>query len=201
MQNVNYESHLVMFYNIPYNCSNEDFYQYAIQFGEISKFEPQINKHGICFVLYYDIRCSRQAILDTTNNSNNFMAQYAICPFFPMEKMSSKISVSYKDNRLIKLIELVQIFSEYGEIQQSALISPQKAEITFFDSRSSNKACSLTNDEIEIKLIFNTDQNQSNSFINLTRDIDEENQIKILKKKLSMCEKENINLKDRKNYA
>ena len=199
------QGHLIMFFNIPYNYNPKDFFHFALQFGEISEYLSSIDKQGICFATFFDMRCAKRAVAETNIKSNVFCVNYSYS-FFPMNKVSSKIWISYKDNRLTKLCEIIDIVKQFGDIQQSILISPQKAEITFFDSRSSDKACNSEIDDLNIILILNDAQRyqSSNNYFYYSNIISNENQnsskIKSLTKSLSLTQEENRKLKRNEKY-
>lgn len=56
--------HTVFFYNIPYTLPREDFISFAQQYGEISNQYLTIDKKGVAFITYFDIRNSERAVAD-----------------------------------------------------------------------------------------------------------------------------------------
>ena len=67
---INNPLHTVFFYNIPYNVSNEEFRNFALQYGEIMNLHPNLSK-GQAFATYYDIRNAEKAVHDVQDKEFN----------------------------------------------------------------------------------------------------------------------------------
>lgn len=77
------------------------FNEYASLYGQISIFQELINEHWAYFVCYFDSRSASKAISDSISHSCFIKTDYAWSSLFPIEKLSSTLIVSYKDNSLI----------------------------------------------------------------------------------------------------
>lgn len=141
MQDKPYSNHLIYFKNIPYQMEVSQFREFANQYGQISIFQEFINKHGTCFVCYFDSRSASKVISDAISKSYIIKPEYAWNSIFPIEKLSSTLIVSYKNNSLIEIDVILKIFNQYGDIS-NVLLNDEKniIKLVYFDTRSSFNA-------------------------------------------------------------
>ena len=181
-----YSDHLIFYKNIPYQMDASKFRDYVNQFGQISIFQNFISKHGSCFVCYYDFRSANKAINDAISKSNIFQPDYAWNSLFPIEKLSSTIVVSYKDNSLIEADAILKIFNQYGEISKTSLNDEKNIiKLVYYDTRSSFDAYNSHLENFIILLIHPFEYQMSINF--LKRMIKNQNELASYK---SLYEKE-----------
>ena len=142
-----YPLHTVFIHNVPYECTSEDIKKRAEKYGEISLYYPLINKKGICFVSYFDIRCAEKA-KDEFNSMvidcRHLEATYAYKPEFDTKrdlcKMCSTVTVkaaSEVDPEAVK-----SVLSTYGELRDFEVLGLSSFVVKYFDSRIADKVVS-----------------------------------------------------------
>lgn len=151
--------HTAFFSNIPFNYPIESFKQFVSQYGEIVNMYSLIDKKGIAFVTYYDIRNAEKAVEQANDkllNGRNIRTNYANKSFFPhRDPRATCASIIIRCDKMPTNIQLQDVFNsmkEYGEIQQ-ALPGEQPGQfiIRYYDIRDAQKAYHTTNQRLTIK--------------------------------------------------
>lgn len=117
MQTISGPGHLLLITNIPYLIDKASFYHYLKQFGEISLYNEIINTKGMCFVGYFDSRSASQALFDINSIKYQYQAKYIWSNFFPIEKISSTVSVCKGNMDQIEIPDVSKSLNDFGEIR------------------------------------------------------------------------------------
>lgn len=192
MQTISCPGHLLLITNIPYLIDKASFYHYLKQFGEISLYNEIINTKGMCFVGYFDSRSASQALFDINSIKYQYQAKYIWSNFFPIEKISSTVSVCKGNMDQIEIPDVSKPLNDFGEIRSINSSDDKKnIKVSYFDTRSSAKAINSGLNDFNIELISNSYYHEIEKVIPIYYERDNQNssEIKQLKEENKKLEK------------
>lgn len=133
--------HTVFYCNIAFDCSNEEFREFASKFGEISDIYSKISDKGIAFVTYNDLRDAQKAVFtaDVSLHDRKVKRAFAYKPpehsgKNPCDTCSTVLVTSLEDVSKIKADDVIGKMREFGEIRSTSQDRPRTGEfvIKFF---------------------------------------------------------------------
>ena len=140
------KSNALFIKNLPYAMSSDEFLNVFKQFGEIASSSLHIQNRGIAFVTFFDIRSAEAAV----NGLRNFTAygRHPVIDYSYKPPNYSKIDprvysslVKVVSNKPLKMDEIKNEFSKFGEISEIKEIDNKTFEVNFYDLRKAHEAC------------------------------------------------------------
>lgn len=164
--------HTAFFSNIEYTTPQQEFDRFARQFGDIAHTYSLIEKKGMAFVTYYDIRDAERAVADAKDKmlggrqvKTNFARKgNAHCD---PRAVCAALLVKVSDPARITMETLHKVFSRYGEVSR---INPLDVHgqfcVKFYNIRSCQTAFragpTITTEHGPITIDFKTDEESVN---------------------------------------
>ncbi|KAH0792476.1 putative RNA-binding protein [Histomonas meleagridis] len=148
-QSSNYQRipiHTAFFSNIQYNVPYETFKEFAEKYGEIANIYSLIQKKGIAFVTYFNIKSAQKAVEQADNQllmgrpvKTNFGKKSSnpqTNPRFTCSALLVRTAIGSK----LTLKQVQMEMSKFGEIYATAVLEPTLFYIKFCDIRDAQKA-------------------------------------------------------------
>ncbi|KAH0792075.1 putative RNA-binding protein [Histomonas meleagridis] len=138
--------HTAFFSNIQYNVPLETFKEFAQKYGEIANIYSLIDKKGIAFVTYYNIKSAKKAVEEADNQllmgrpvKTNFGKKSSNPKSNPRQTCSALLVRTAVGSKLT-LQKIQMEMSKFGEIYATNVIEPTLFYIKFCDIRDAQKA-------------------------------------------------------------
>lgn len=141
--------HTAFFSNIDYNLSHEELMSFVSQFGEIANLYSLVQKKGMAFVTYFDIRDTQKAIEQGNNqqlHGRPIHTNYAYKPPSnakrdPRNTCDTVIVKTLSNPSKLTQADFLTALAKYGEIRNiSSGDSPGTYNVQYFDLRHTQEA-------------------------------------------------------------
>ncbi|OHS93383.1 hypothetical protein TRFO_40307 [Tritrichomonas foetus] len=139
--------HTAFFSNIPFTLPIEKFTEFAQQYGEIANMYSLIQKRGLAFVTYYDIRNSQKAVEQANGQrlgnrviKTNY-ADKSTVPHRDPRTTCSCLYIRFNQSSKVTIHDVINCMKDYGAIHSTVPVNdqPNSFVVKFCDIRNAQK--------------------------------------------------------------
>lgn len=152
--------HTAFFSNIPFDIPFQKFEEFVREYGEIANVYSLIDKKGIAFVTYFDLRNAQKAV-DLANGKylegRVIRTNYANKQYFPnrdpRNTCAAVIIRSDMNPSHVTIHDILNAMKEFGEIEQTTVPEGTTGQfiVRYWDLRAAQAAIEATNSQLCIK--------------------------------------------------